>query len=317
MKAIIFEKFGSSSNLKLEDISIPDLRSGEVRIRILYTSVNPVDWKIREGYLDDVLPHKFPITCGWDAAGEIIAIADNVSGYKVGDKVMAYTRLPEVGVGTYAEYINLPESYLAPVPTSIDLASAAALPLVSLTAYQALHDVMKIKQGHRLLVTAGAGGVGSMAIQFAKLVGAEVTATSQKGKHGYLHELGADHVVDYTAADVAQQLRAAAPTGFDLVCDCAGGASLEQVWNHIVKSGTLVSIAEAPVSVKAGRPDVTSSYHFVAPNGVQLAAIAGLIDAGRVRLPKIHVRSVKEAAAAQDENQGRRVQGKVVLKIDF
>lgn len=317
MKAIGIEEFGSSNKLKLMDVPLRDLRLGEVRIGIQYTSVNPVDWKIREGYLKDRAPHQFPVVAGWDAAGEVVAVADDVNDWKVGDRVMAYTRLPKIHAGTYAEYINVPSQYLAKVPKGIDLSHAAALPLVGLTAYQALFDVIKLKADDRLLITAGAGGVGSLAIQFAKIAGAEVTATGSTANHGYLKELGADHVVDYTKASCTDELKAIAPHGFSAVLDAAGGNSLQQAWSLISTNGRLVSIVETPDPKEAGREDVAAAFHFVEPNGSQLSTIAKWLEEDRLKVPKIEIRSVKDAAAAQDDNQRRHVRGKIVLKIDF
>lgn len=317
MKAVAFEKFGSSDQLKVQEVPLRELKTGEVLVKIHFTSVNPVDWKIREGYLKDFLPHQFPIVCGWDASGEIAEVAPDVKNWQVGTKVMAYTRLPKVHAGSYAEYICLPQEYLANVPSNISLEQAAAIPLVGLTAYQALHRVTHLKKGEDILITAGAGGVGSLAIQIAKAVGANVTATAQSANHSYLKELGVDHCVDYTKPNVLEALKATAPSGFQVVFDCSGGESLQQAWQVVAKGGRLVSIVDVPDAAKVGRADVQASYHFVEPVGKELSEIASLLQSKKLVPPNIEVMSVKNAAKAQDENRTRRVRGKVVLKIDF
>jgi NADPH2:quinone reductase len=247
----------------------------------------------------------------------ITAVADDVKDWRVGERVMAYTRLPKIHAGTYAEFINLPAGYVAKVPDQIELWQAAALPLVGLTAYQALHSIIGLKAGEKVLIPGGAGGVGSLAIQFAKAIGAEVTTTARAVNHGYLRELGADYMVDYTTNGSTAELRQIAPLGFDAVFDCAGGSSLEQAWQVIKSGGRLVSIVDTPDTNRAAALNVKATYHFVEPSGAQLQAIGDLINQGKVIIPQIEVKSVREAAAAQDENQERRVRGKVVLKIDF
>jgi NADPH2:quinone reductase len=317
MKAITFEKFGSSQTLQIT--TVPDLKPApnEVLIRNEFTSVNPVDWKIRQGYLQELMPHQLPIIPGWDAAGVVIGVGNAATKFKVGDRVYAYARLPIVQRGTYAEQVSLPEDYWAKIPDAVTTAEAASVPLVALTAYQALHELAKIRVGDHVLVTAGAGGVGSFAIQFAKLAGAKVTATGSRSNHGYMQELGADFVIDYTGGKTVADGRSIAPQGFDVVLDGAGAQALNDAWQLIKRGGRLVSIVETPNEELAKEKQVQAAFHFVYPNGEQLGQIAGLIAAKKVRVPSYQIRSIREAAAAQDENQARHVRGKVVLAVDF
>jgi NADPH:quinone reductase-like Zn-dependent oxidoreductase len=317
MQAVYFDTFGESPVLKVGTLPVPEPGADEVLINIRYTSVNPVDWKIRKGYLKDFLPHEFPIIPGWDAAGVVTAVGRSATRFKVGDEVYAYTRLPVVKQGTYAEYIALPEAAVALKPTSITLAAAAGIPLVGLTAWQALFDVAALKRGDTVLITGGAGGVGSLAIQFAKAVGARVITTASAANHAYLRGLGADVAIDYTATDVVAAVKAAAPQGVDVAFDCVGGKALDQAFQLVKSGGWLVSIVDTPDSVRAKALGLNSAYHFVAPNGDQLGSIATMIDAGRIVPPATTEKSVTAAAAAQDENAARHVRGKVVLKIDF
>lgn len=311
MKAILFSKFGGSDVLTQGEVPTPQAQAGEVLVKIAYTSVNPVDYKIREGYLTGMLPHQFPIIPGWDAAGEVVQVGAGVTNFKVGDQVFAYTRLPTVQNGTYAEYIALPAENVALKPKSLSTSEAAAIPLVGLTAYQALHKVTKLKAGERLLVTGGAGGVGSLAVQIAKAAGAHVTATASRGNLDYLKELGADEVVDYQAKDYEATLNTLAGEGFDVLFDAVGGETQLRALDFIKseeQGGRVVSIVDTP---KRG------SFHFVYPNGEELAGLGALLDAGKLKVPAIKIRNVKEAKAAQDESATHRGRGKVVLEMAF
>lgn len=308
MKAIIFEKFGPSSVLKTAELPNPQVAAGEVLVKIAYASVNPVDWKIREGYLQALLPHRLPITPGWDFSGEVVAIGSGTSQHKVGDQVYAFARFPEVHKGSYAEMIAVPEAFIAKKPTSLELSTAAGVPLAALTAYQVLHELAQIKLGEKVLITGGAGGVGSFAIQFAKLAGAQVTATASSANLSYLRELGAENPVDYTTQKLSDLKEKFAPHGFDLIFDCVGGETLTEVASLASAKQNIISIVETP---KQGR------FHFVYPNGSQLAEITALFNAAKILAPATEIRSIMEAAEAQDANAKRRTRGKVVLKIDF
>lgn len=310
MKAIIFDTFGPASVLKEAQVSSPTPKKGEVLIRISHTSVNPVDWKIREGYLKDMLPHVFPVIPGWDAAGEVVALGEAVTNFKVGDAVYAYARLPEVHSGTYAELIALPESFVAHKPKGLTFAEAAATPLVALTAYQALHEVAKIKKGDRVLITGAAGGVGSFALQFAKIVGSEITATAGSSNQEYLKELGAHYTINYQNADAWQKISASAPEGFDVILDTVGGETLAKAISLTKGGSRTVSIVERP-------PIGAGEFHFVYPSGSQLEEIGKLFDSGLLQSPALSIRSIREAALAQTENAERHTRGKIVLAIDF
>jgi NADPH2:quinone reductase len=317
MKAVVFEQFGGSEVLQVADVPQPQPASSEVLIRLQATSVNPVDWKIREGYLANMIPHDFPVIPGWDAAGTIAAVGSDVQQLQMGDPVYAYTRKPRVHGGTYAEYVTVPADAVAPLPSSLTANAASAVPLVALTAWQALFNFAELHTGESVLIHAGAGGVGSFAVQFAKHRGAKVITTAGPSNHGYLKELGADHVVDYTAGEVVAAVRAVYPDGVNVVLDAAGGDALVQSWEILAPAGRLVSIVDTPDAARAERQGVKAGFVFVSPNGAQLRDIGALIDAGSVRIPHLTTRSVREAAAAQDDNRAGHTRGKVVLTIDF
>ena len=176
---------------------------------------------------------------------------------------------------------------------------------------------MKVTKDDTVLVLAGSGGVGSFAIQFAKQKGATVVATASEKNHGYLRELGVDAAVDYNSKDVVAALKEAAPNGYSVVFDGAGADAQKDAWPVIQKGGRFVSIVSTPDADTAAKHEVEAFYHFVAPNGEQLAEIAGLIEKGHVKSPALEIRNIKEASEALSENEKRRTRGKVVLDVTF
>ncbi len=288
----------------------------EVLIELAYTGVNPVDWKIREGYLKDALPHELPIIPGWDAAGDIADVGEAVlADLKFGDKVYAYCRKPVVHDGTYAEAIAVPASYVAKVPSNLTLAQAAAVPLAGLTAWQALFDRAGLTGGHKLLVHAGAGGVGSFGVQFGKWAGATVYTTASAPNHDYVRALGADVAIDYRDEDFAERIARAEPQGLDVVFDLVGGDVLRRSYELLKPGGALVSIVDFPNEDLARRGGLKACFHFVEPSGDQLQEIGDLIEAGEITSPEIEVMPLEEAAQAQQRSQAGHVRGKLVLKI--
>lgn len=316
MKAITIDGFGGIEKLKTSVLPDPVPASDEVIINVRYAGVNPVDWKIREGYLKERLPHKFPLIPGWDAAGVIAAVGKDVEKFKVGDEVFAYCRKPEVQWGTYAESVALGAEFVAHKPKNTSFAEAAAIPLVGLTAWQALFDAANLQKGQTVLVHAGAGGVGSLAIQFAKHIGARVMTTASVAKHDYVKKLGADVAIDYAYGFVEQVLKAA-PEGVDLVFDCVGGKTLDESMPVVKRGGHIISIVQKPDEQLAEKYGIHPGYVFVRPNGEQLAEIGRLIETGKVVVPKIEELSIKDVAKAQEQSRNGRTLGKMVLKVDF
>jgi len=312
MKAMGIQEFGDA--LCVMDVPQPEPAANEVLIEIVYTSVNPVDWKIREGHLKERIPHQFPLIPGWDAAGVIKAVGNNVKHLKKGDEVFAYCRKPTVQWGTYTEYVTFDAEHVALKPKNITIAQAAALPLVSLTAWQALFDAAQLKKGETILIHAGAGGVGSMAIQFAKYAGARVFTTASATSHAYVKKLGAEAAIDYTKGFVTQ-VKQLAPQGVDVILDCVGGKTLQDSLQLLKPQGRLVSIVERLNPGLASKYNIQSHFIFVAPNGKQLAEIAKLINENKITLPHIEEMPLEKAAQAQEKNQQGHTQGKIVLKV--
>lgn len=317
MKAVYFEEFGGPEKLKIGNLPIPTPGADEIKIKVHYTAVNPVDWKIRQGYLKDRIPHAFPLVPGWDVAGVVEEIGKNVTQFKKGDKVFAYCRKPVVQWGTYAEYFCFGAENFALIPSNISFAQAAAIPLAGLTAWQVLFDVAKIKKGETIFIPAGAGGVGSLAIQFCKQAGVHVITTASTNNHDYLKRLGADEIIDYHNQNVVQQIKTLAPNGVDVVFDILGGQSLKDSYQVLKRGGRLVSIVEPPSEQLDKQYGVHGYYHFVAPNGKQLQQIADLIQNGKVQPVNIQEMTLNQAAEAQSLNQERHVQGKIVLRVSL
>lgn len=315
MKAVIIEQFGGAEKLRMADIPTPKPGPNEVQIRIRYTSVNAVDWKIREGLLSGRLDHQFPITPGWDAAGIISALGSGVKSFKLNDEVFAYCRKNIVRDGTYAEFITVDAVNVAKKPKNISFAEAAGIPLAGLTAWQALFDVGKLAKGQTVLIHAGAGGVGSLAIQFAKWAGAKVITTVSDKNIDYVKDLGASLVIDYHKDNFYDLVKKEFPKGIDLVFDMLGGDTLTESAKLLKKGGILVSIVEKLEDDDAEKLGITAKYLFVRPNGDELSEIAKLIEQNKIKIPFIDEMRLQDAASAQEKSRQGHTKGKIVLKV--
>lgn len=223
MKAIVIDQYGSVEELKERQVLKPIVKNNEVLIRIHATSVNPVDWKIRKGDLQEQLRFSFPITLGLDVAGVIEEVGEDVECLNIGDKV--FTKPENIGSGSYAEFIAVQLDLVSHMPNNISYEEAASIPLAGLTAWQSLVDYAKIKENDRVFIHAGAGGVGSLAIQIAKSFGAFVATTASSKNKEFLQSLGADLVIDYKK-DKFEEL----VSDFDIVLDTIGGEVQEKVF---------------------------------------------------------------------------------------
>lgn len=315
MKAITIDSFGGVEKLKLKDIPIPKPADNEVQFLVQYSGVNPVDWKIREGLLQKRMPCEFPLIPGWEASGTISAIGKNVKNFKVGDEVFAYCRKPIIKWGTYAEYVCIEAEHVALKPRNINFAQAAAIPLTGLTAWQALFDAAKLRSGETILIHAGAGGVGSLAIQLAKNVGAKVLTTATQKNHAYVKKLGADLAIDYKKENFVESIKKIAPHGIDVVLDTIGGKTLQESIAVLKQGGRLVSLIENLDPEIAAKHNIQFKYFFVSPNGQELKHIADLITEGKVNPPTIEELPFANAGTAQDRVRTGHTQGKIVLKI--
>lgn len=308
MKAVCIHEYGGPDVLRLEDAPIPVPAAGEVLIRVHAAGINPVDWKIREGRLQGRVEHRLPLILGWDVAGVIEALGPGVTQFKIGDAV--YARPDIARDGGYAEYIAVRASEVALKPKSLDFIHAAAVPLAALTAWQALFDAAKLVAGQKILVHAGAGGVGSYAVQFAHWKGARVIATASARNADLVRSLGADQVIDYTQARFEDEVR-----DLDVVFDTVGEEVQQRSWQVLKKGGILVSILALTVPDDVAARGLRSAYVFVQPNAAQLGQIAELIDGGHVKPVVETVLPLSEVRQAHILSQSRHARGKIVLRV--
>jgi NADPH:quinone reductase-like Zn-dependent oxidoreductase len=308
MKAVRVHEYGGPEVLKYEDAPKPTPAADEVLVRVHAAGVNPVDWKVRGGHAKGRLNYKMPFIPGWDVSGVIEAAGSAAKRLKAGDVV--YSRPDISRDGGYADYIVVRESEVALKPKSVDHITAAAIPLASLTAWQALFDAARLTAGQSVLIHGAAGGVGTFAVQFAKLKGARVIGTASKKNHEYLRSLGADEVIDYTMTrfeDVVHHV--------DAVVDTITGETADRSWQVIKRGGVYVSILAPPSPEKASAHGVRAEHVFVQPRVDQLDEIGKLVDAGKVRVIIEQVFPLSEARAAQQSSATGHTRGKIVLRV--
>jgi len=307
VRAIGIHEFGGRDKLQLLELPEPKVPPDFVKIRIHAAGVNPVDWKIREGRSEPRFPVVFPVVPGWDAAGVVAEVGPAVTEFAPGDEVYAYCRKHFLGEGTYAEYVSVPDSYVARKPESLSFEQAAAVPLASLTAYQALFLAAGLTAGERVLVSAAAGGVGSFAVQLALDAGAEVIGVASEQHRDRVLELGAYEVVD--RSNVVGAVGELIPDGVDVAFDLYGDERLGEV---VRDGGRLVSIASPPTYRDRG---VTPLYVFVRPDGEQLEELSALAGDGRLVVDLQEVLPLEEAAEAHELSEAGHTRGKIVLRI--
>ncbi|UGQ31474.1 NADP-dependent oxidoreductase [Acinetobacter calcoaceticus] len=328
MKAAYISRYGNIDDVQLNEQSQPPLTADAVLVKVHAASINPLDLRVLEGEFKAILPVKFPFILGNDFAGRVVEVGSKVTQFKAGDEVYAKTDLN----GAFAEYTVVQQSSLALKPQNISMEQAAALPLVALTSWQALVEIAKVKAGQKVLIHAGSGGVGSIAIQLAKSLGATVATTTSAKNSGWVKELGADIIIDYKTMNFEQELK-----DYDVVLDTQGGKTLEKSVNVLKRGGRLISLAGPPdqatteafnlnrflkcvipllswsIRHKAKKRGVTYSFLFMQPNGQQLSKISELVEAGKIKpvVDQIYdFIQIKEAL--QYVNTGR-AKGKVVL----
>lgn len=324
MYAMVMNRVGGPEVMEWSELPTPAPGPNEVLIKIAYVSVNPADWKDREGHLARYYAYQFPYVIGMDAAGVVEQVGAGVTEYKAGDRVLTCSYHGKGKWGTYAEYVATPLQTVARLPAAVDFKRAATVPIAGLTAWQAVRDKGQVRAGQRVLVHGASGAVGSYALQFAKSFGAQVAATSSGRKADYVRSLGADLVIDYQSQDIAQETRRWAPDGVDAVIDCVSCDTLPRGYELVRSGGVLVSI---PTLVGDG--DVEGDMQRAAERGVQklfsvmndevafrdLADIVALIDAGKVQVPPIEVMPLRAAGAAHELLKSGKVHGKIVLEV--
>lgn len=310
MKAAFYESFGELSNLKTGRRPLPEPSEGEVLVRINAAGVNPVDAAVMKGHLKGFLQHAFPVIPGWDMSGVVEGRGFGARRFESGDEVYAYARRPTVQWGTFAEYIVIPESYLAHKPKTISHQEAGGIPLVGLTAYQSLYQAGNLQEGQTVLILGASGGVGTLGIQLAKARGAEVIGVASAKNHDYMQELGADLTIDYHDTDIGQAVRKATSKGVDLIFDCTSGQTLQQSLPALKSGGKLVSILNRGDDLD---PDIDFQYVFVEPNARQLEHIRELVVADKIAVPVSRTYPLEQTAEALKQIQSLHTRGKIVI----
>src|ERR1700675_2976582 len=311
MKAIRIHNYGGPEVLQYEDAPRPEPQAGEVLVRVHAAGVNPIDWKVREGHMKDFWPHKFPLILGWDVSGTVEEVGSGPAAegrFKIGDEV--YSLPNPTRDGAYADYIVVREPELALKPNSLHHIRAAAVPLAALTAWQSLFDTAQLQPGQRVLIHAGSGGVGHLAVQLAKWKGAYVFATASTKNQDLLRELGVDEPIVYTQQrfeDVARNI--------DIVLDTIGGETQERSWSVLKKGGNLVSLVQPPSEEKAKALGVRAAFVAGHPSGAQLAEIAKIIDSGKLSPVIDRILPLSEVRRAHELVQSGHTRGKIALRV--
>jgi NADPH:quinone reductase-like Zn-dependent oxidoreductase len=332
MKAFAINRYSKEGTLQLVDLPQPVMKENEVLVEIHAASVNQLDVKISTGEFKLLLPYKFPLILGHDVAGTITKVGSKVSRFKVGDEVFA--RPADFEIGTFAEYIAINENDVALKPKNITMEQAASFPLVALTVWQAFVEKAELKKGQKVFIQAGSGGVGTIAIQLAKHLGATVATTTSAGNFELVKSLGADIVIDYKTQDFETILK-----DYDLVLNSQDGKTLERSLKILKSGGKIVSISGPPdvtfakeigfswfmktavfflsrkVTKQAKKLNVNYSFLFMQANGRQLSEISSLIETGIIRPVIDKVFPFEQTNEAMSYVASGRAKGKVIVKV--
>jgi len=332
VKAFVVDRYQRQAALRLADMPTPELREDEVLVEVHAAGVNLLDAKIRSGEFKLILPYRLPLVLGHDVAGVVVKVGMRVRQFKVGDEV--YARADDFRIGTFAEFVPVKEASLALKPKNLTMEEAASIPLVGLTAWQALVEKANLKKGQKVFIQAGSGGVGTFAIQLAKHLGATVATTASAINVALVKSLGADVVVDYKTQDFEDVLR-----DYDVVLNSQDGKTLEKSLRVLRRGGKLISISGPPdpqfghevaapgfvrlvmrllssgVRRKARQSGVDYSFLFMRASGSQLREITGLIEAGAIRPVMDRVFPFSSTNEALAYVEAGRAKGKVVVRL--
>lgn len=312
MKAIQIKKYGSNDVVEVnETASAPSLSSGKILVDIKASGVNPVDWKIREGYMQQIMPLQFPSTLGMDFSGVVKQVEDAHSDFKQGDEVYGQASIFSGGSGAFAELALASKDSIAHKPKTLNYLEAAALPLVGVSAWQALVEHIRLSKDKKVLVQGGAGGIGSIAIQLAKHLGAFVATTVSTDDKQFVQELGADQVIDYKTENFEDIVH-----DYDAVFDTVSGDTYKRSFKVLKKgSGMIVSTLEQPNSELMNQYGIKAVFLFSQVNRQRLTRLAEWIDQNNIRVNIDKTFSLDEAAKALDYQKEGHPRGKLVLTI--
>jgi len=331
MRVMVIDRYGKVP-MRLEEMPTPEIGEYEVLAEIHAASMNPIDFKIRDGNVKLLLKYKMPLILGNDFSGVVAKVGSKVTRFKVGDEI--YGRPRKSKIGTFAEYIAIHEDDIALKPKNLSFEEAASIPLVGLTTYQALHDIMQLQKGQKILIQAGAGGVGTFAIQLAKLMGATVATTASDAGTNLVKSLGADEIINYKTEKFEDILK-----DYDAVFDTLGGKILEKSFEVVKEGGKIVSVSGLPnarfakenglglfktllfssasnkLTALEKKHNVQYTFLFMKPSGDQLRIISNFIESGKIKPVIDRTFAFKDAQKAMEYAEAGRAKGKIIVKI--
>ncbi|MDT2668594.1 NADP-dependent oxidoreductase [Enterococcus dongliensis] len=331
MKAALIREYGQKK-LELAEIAAPSIQKNDVLVKVAAASINPIDSKIKSGKMKLLLKYQMPLILGNDFSGTVVEVGAKVTDYKIGDEV--YGRVQKERIGTFAEYLAVAQEDIALMPQNLNFEEAAAIPLVGLTSYQALYEIMELTAKDKVLIQAGSGGIGTIAIQLAKLTGAYVATTTSQKNTALVKELGADCVIDYHKENFDEVL-----FDYDYVFDTMGGDILEKAFKIVKPNGKVVTLSGIPnkqfaeayglsywkqqllalashkLSKLAKKAQVSYHFLFMRPDGKQLAKLTDLIEAGKIHPIIDRVLPLEAIQKAFDYSDSGRARGKIIIKI--
>lgn len=307
MRQVQLKDWGGPESFEITEVDLPNPTPGKLLVKAASIGINPVDWKTRAGNgIAGLLPPSRPLVLGWDIAGTIVSTGPDATGFSVGDEVYGLIGFPDLG-NAYAEYVSVKAVEVVHAPRTIPLHDAGAVPLVALTAWQALFDIAKVEKGHKVLIHAGAGGVGHVAIQLAKLAGAEVYATASTKNHEFLSDLGATPV-DYSLSNYGKNL-----PEFDVILDMIGGDTFRYSMDLLSPLGIIVSVPDPSNLALAHTRGIRAAWVFVHPDAAQLRRISELIDESKLRINIERRYGLEDIGAAHAYGEKGHVRGKLVV----
>ncbi len=307
MKALHYDRFGGLDQLSVGELPDPHIGPDSLLVKVVAAGINPVDYKIREGYLQGLIDTVFPVVPGWDVAGVVVRPGLDTPEFATGDEVLAYARADVVHGGTLAELVAVPVRTAAHKPASVSFEDAAALPLAGLTAWQSVRR-SGLKAGDSVLVHAAAGGVGSFATQLAVLAGARVVGTASEANHDYLRSLGAEPVP--YGEGLAAAARLLEPEGFDVVLDYVGGAAMDATRELVKPEASVISITDGRAASDFGGQAI-----WVRPSSEDLAELVDLVAEGKLRVNLAEVFDLDHAVDAYRLLEAGHTRGKIVVRL--
>lgn len=314
MKAAIFHAFGVAENLEIVDVPVPEINDGQVLIKVIAAGINPVDTKVRAGTSAMSKHIQLPVILGWDVSGVIAKAGKNVSGFKEGDAVFGCVGFPGLG-SAYAEYTIADPETLAKKPNNISFEEAAAVPLAGLTAYQAINEQLQVRPGQKILIQAAAGGVGHLAVQFAKMNGAYVYGTASEKNRQFLKSLGVDRVIDYQNENFGEVVQ-----GADAALDAMGGEILCRSITCVKRGGIVVCLPSSakndPKAIKLAKErEVKIIWPMMRADGTQMRKIAQWLEEKKLRVFVDRIFTLDQIVWAHKTMESHGVKGKIVVKI--